>query len=691
MIWRRLSLVQRLTGASAVAIMLTGTALLYGIVRHDLRAGQAELERRIGHELDAILPSMTDPVVLGDYARTEQIVKAWAAQPEIAQARFTDASGVVVAANVPAHASIAPRWFVRLAALEPVEKMRPMAVGGREYGTVSLVMDPGPTFDQIWLRLSGSITVLAAGIFALFLVILAIARSSLKPIGELAATARRFGSGDYTVRIASADGPPEILASVRAFNGLADNIASLVHSLGESRAQLVVEKDHLSWQATHDALTGLVNRPEFERRLKLMVQQANIDRTRHALLYLDLDQFKLVNDTCGHMAGDELLRQASVILRKRVREADTLARLGGDEFGVLLPGCTLEKAVSVAEELRAALHDARFAWNDKPFVIAASIGVVAVGDGDTHDRALAAADTACYAAKESGRNRVKAYTPDDAELAKHHSEMHWVTRIRHALDAARFRLDCQRIEPISRHAGPIEHYEILVRLLDEKDQTVLPMAFIPAAERFGLMPEIDRMVVRTAFEAVARAVRSSPGSAFPHLAINLSGTSLGDEGMVAFLREQFDIHGVPPSTICFEITETAAIGNLTAATRLMLAVKELGCRFSLDDFGSGLSSFAYLKNLPVDMLKIDGAFVKDLVRDPIDSAMVRAINDIGHVMGLRTIAEWVENQETLVALRAIGVDYAQGFGVEKPRPLSQMLEEKLPATADVVSIRSARR
>jgi diguanylate cyclase (GGDEF)-like protein len=478
---------------------------------------------------------------------------------------------------------------------------------------------------------------------------------------------------------------------VKAFNGLADNVASLVHSLGESRAQLVVEKEHLSWQATHDTLTGLINRPEFERRLKLMVQQANIDRTRHALLYLDLDQFKLVNDTCGHMAGDELLRQASVILRKRVREADTLARLGGDEFGVLLPGCTLEKAVNVAEELRTALHEARFAWNDKPFVIAASIGVVAVGDGDTHERALAAADTACYAAKESGRNRVKAYTPDDAELARHHSEMQWVTRIRHALDAARFRLDCQRIEPISRNAGPIEHHEILVRLLDEKGQTVAPMAFIPAAERFGLMPEIDRMVVRTAFEAVARAVRSSPGSAFPHLAINLSGTSLGDEGMVAFLREQFELHGVPPSTICFEITETAAIANLTAATRLMLAAKELGCRFSLDDFGSGLSSFAYLKNLPVDMLKIDGTFVKDLVRDPIDSAMVRAINDIGHVMGLRTIAEWVENKETLVALRAIGVDYAQGFGVEKPRPLSQMLEEKLPATAAVVPIRSGRR
>ncbi|MBI2311822.1 MAG: EAL domain-containing protein [Betaproteobacteria bacterium] len=466
-------------------------------------------------------------------------------------------------------------------------------------------------------------------------------------------------------------------APIRSREGNIIGTVLAFRDVGESRKMA----HQLSWQATHDSLTGLVNRAEFERRLDALVEEANTDGTAHALLYLDLDQFKVVNDTCGHVAGDELLRQLAALLHGSIRDSDTLARLGGDEFGVLLHGCPLERALIVGEGLRQTLTEFRFAWQEKAFVIGISIGVVAIAGGGLHRPGiLAAADAACYSAKDKGRNRIQAYLPDDTELAQRRGEMQWVSRLTRAFEEDRFTLYCQRIQAILDGAPQETHYEVLVRMVDEEGRHVPPMAFIPAAERYGLMPAIDRRVVALAFEACHELAASIRGP-LPMLCVNVSGASLNDEQFLYFVQERLLHHRAPASMICFEITETAAIANLTRASRLIRELRQAGFKFALDDFGSGLSSFAYLKNLPVDFLKIDGSFVKDMAADLIDRAMVNAINDIGHVMGIKTIAEWVENEETLAMLRRMGVDYAQGYGIEMPRPLEQIRQASLQAFA----------
>ncbi|QAU33608.1 EAL domain-containing protein [Janthinobacterium sp. 17J80-10] len=426
----------------------------------------------------------------------------------------------------------------------------------------------------------------------------------------------------------------------------------------------------LSWQASHDALTTLVNRREFEQRLQSLIETADEYGRQHALLYMDLDQFKIVNDTSGHNAGDELLRQLGALLNGRIRGSDTIARLGGDEFGVLLADCPLEKAMEVAESLRLSVAEFRFAWRDKTFTIGVSIGVVAIA-GKREDNAdiMGVADAACYTAKDRGRNQVQA-SPNSRELSQRRGEMLWVARINSALEENRFRLHYQRIVPVQDdHAGSI-HYEALLRMIDQDGTVVPPMSFIPAAERYNLMRALDRRVVCMAFEELPQV---GPGTdASPMISINLSGESLSDPLLLDFLKKQFVDYGVDPHNICFEVTETAAIANLERANTLIRELKHMGCRFSLDDFGSGMSSFGYLKNLPVDYLKIDGTFVRDMASDRTDAAMVEAINNIGHVMGIKTIAEWVENQETLDALRHIGVDYAQGFLFGRAEPLGSL-------------------
>lgn len=431
---------------------------------------------------------------------------------------------------------------------------------------------------------------------------------------------------------------------------------------------------HLSYQASHDALTGLVNRREFEHRLERVLAITTKDES-HAVLYLDLDQFKVVNDTCGHAAGDELLRQISAGLARQVRKRDTLARLGGDEFGVLLEHCQQEQAVRIANQVREALQDLRFVWQDRSWTIGASIGLVPIDPGaDNLASILRAADSACYAAKEQGRNRVHVYQPDDSELAQRHGEMQWVPRIQEALANERFTLFYQPIIPLGRDDRP--HGEVLLRLLNRDGDLIPPAVFIPAAERYNQMQAIDRWVIRTVFAAL-RDTEMIPPSVC--VAINLSGQSLSDRQFLGFVEQQIENGRVSLDRICFEITETAAITNLSYATRFFSALKPHGCRFALDDFGCGLSSFAYLKTLPVDFLKIDGGFVKDMDRDPIDYAMVEAIHRIGHVMGIETIAEWVENANILDALKAIGVDYAQGNALAQPMPLAKVVDFLRPS------------
>jgi diguanylate cyclase (GGDEF)-like protein/PAS domain S-box-containing protein len=422
----------------------------------------------------------------------------------------------------------------------------------------------------------------------------------------------------------------------------------------------------MAWQARHDPLTGLINRGEFEVRLEQALASARSGHIQHALCYVDLDQFKIVNDTCGHIAGDELLKQLTAHLQARVRETDTLARLGGDEFGILLEHCPIEEASETAETLREVVKKFRFAWEDKIFEIGASIGVVPITtDSGSIVDVLSAADSACYVAKDQGRNRIHVYQPEDSALAQRHGEMQWVHRVNRALGEDRVRLFFQKVLPLSLDEHE-EYGEILVRMVDEQGKMVLPMAFIPAAERYQMMPAIDRWVLSATLEAL-RERKPALGNVSV-CAVNLSGQSLCDDHFLASVVDILEASSINPAHICFEITETAAIANLTRAMRFISVLKGMGCRFALDDFGSGLSSFMHLKHLPVDFLKIDGGFVRDMAKDPVDAAMVEAINRIGHVMGIRTIAEAVENNAILERLRALGVNYAQGTVIARPEP-----------------------
>jgi Amt family ammonium transporter len=425
----------------------------------------------------------------------------------------------------------------------------------------------------------------------------------------------------------------------------------------------------LQHQASHDALTGIPNRREFERRLGDLLDRPRDGSQTHVVCFLDLDQFKLVNDTSGHVAGDELLRQVAALIRGHLRASDLLARLGGDEFGLVLECCPMQRAVAMAEAIREDIAAFRFAWQGTSFSIGVSIGLVPVLGCDRDLGAvLSAADAACYAAKDEGRNRVHVYQINDDSLVEQQGQMQWVTRLQQALDEDRLRLYVQPIVPLPRGSEQVPHFEILVRM-DEDGRIINPGSFLPAAERYGLMPRVDQWVVRNTLAWIGDRVRRE-GTLPGVYSINISGASLSDERFRQSLRETLERHRLPAGAVCFEITETSAVTHLSKVVPFIREIKQLGCSFALDDFGSGLSSFAYLKNLPVDFLKIDGNFIKDIAHDPIDLAMVEAINAIGHVMGLKTIAEYVADEEILRQVEAIGIDFAQGYHVGMPVPLA---------------------
>ncbi len=447
------------------------------------------------------------------------------------------------------------------------------------------------------------------------------------------------------------------------------------HDVTEARGMM----QRLNWQATHDGLTSLVNRREFENRVDAALVDFHETGTEPVVCYMDLDQFKVINDTCGHPAGDELLMQVAALLQSKVRKLDTLARLGGDEFGLLLEKCPLERAELIAMELLAAVQDFSFIWEGKTFSIGVSIGLAVAGpDCGSRAEILSAADTALFAAKEQGRNRVIVYHKSDIDLAERRREMGWVARIKRALVEERFTLYYMRYLALKTGADEGVHIEVLLRMIDEENKLIFPTSFLPAAERYNLMPDIDSWVVRTVFESYHELVAEFGGGPLT-CAINLSGASLNAEGFLELIREQAATHCIRQGGICFEITETTAMNNLRVATEFMHEVKALGFMFALDDLGSGTSSFGYLKNLPVDYLKIDGSFVKDIGQDPLDKAMTETMNRIGHIMGMKTVGEYATTEEVIGELRYMGVDFAQGYGVAEPQPLP-VAGKKMSAT-----------
>ena len=458
-----------------------------------------------------------------------------------------------------------------------------------------------------------------------------------------------------------------------------DSAAPIRDAQGQIFGVVLVFKDitekrrldqQVAYAATHDNLTGLVNRAEFEGRLDHALAAFLEHGTPNVLCYLDLDQFKVVNDAAGHNAGDEMLKQVAALLSAKVRSRDTLARLGGDEFGLLLENCSVGNAIRIAEALIGTLADFRFTWGDRRFGIGVSIGLAAFTLEAAERSVLTSrADMACFAAKDMGRNRACVYHPEDSELMRRHREIIRAAELREALEQERFVLYAQPIASASAPYGEPWRYEVLVRLRGQDDELLPPGAFIPAAERYGLIGELDSWVIKTALREYA-GLGQRRGKA--GISINISGTSLSDESLPAFVRSELAANGVSPSQICFEITETAAVNQFSLAKRFIENLREYGCSFALDDFGSGLSSFSYLKHLPVDWLKVDGSFVRDMPNDPVDEAMVKAITEIGHVMGIKTVAEHVENQAILSAAIASGIDFLQGFEIGKPVPLREI-------------------
>ena len=491
------------------------------------------------------------------------------------------------------------------------------------------------------------------------------------PVATCLAQGKIVGLANHTLLI-SRDGTEfGIEDSAAPIRNAADEVLGVVlvfHDVSEQRRL----SGEMTYRATHDALTGLVNREEFETRLLRTLRQAHDNHSHHALLYIDLDQFKLVNDACGHAIGDRLLQQVSKLLADAIRGRDTLARLGGDEFAIILEHCTSDQANRVAQNICDRMDDFRFIHENRRFRIGTSIGLVPVDKRWASTAAIhQAADASCYAAKEAGRNRVHAWFDTDAAMRARHHEVQWTSRIEHALDHEGFVLFAQRIHGL-KEAPKGVHAEVLLRMQNEDASLALPGAFLPAAERFHLVARIDRWVLRHAIDwLLSLPLEDLVGS----LSVNLSGQSVGDRAFHAWALELFTAAGDSIcSRLCLEITETAAVTNLADAAIFIRQVREAGVKVALDDFGAGASSFGYLKTLPVDYLKIDGQFIRDLLSDPLDDAAVRCFIDVARLMGLKTVAEFVDNAEVLERLRVIGVDFAQGYLLHRPEHIGNLIK-----------------
>jgi diguanylate cyclase (GGDEF)-like protein len=684
--WR--VLVAMLLPPFAIALALT---LFFTKVRLD------EIEQSLHDRGEGIARQLAPAAEFAAFTRNrdvlEELAQAAQREPDVSLVTITDSAGALLAASGNLSHQREPKAKTRGITLatseapellhisEPIRtsvaKLDDLAeqIGGqpqlrapaqkKPLGWVNVTMSKNSAWkhqEQIWL-ISAVIAVL--GVLLSALAALRLARGITQPIKKLAGAVEQIVRGGTNVQVAAGTGGE--------VGALEDGIEAMTQGLKTSREEMQQKIDtahaQIAYQASHDLLTGLINRAEFEDRLERALSSAKQHGNMHALFFMDLDQFKVVNDTCGHDAGDELLRQIAQQLRQRVRERDTLARVGGDEFTGLLENCHLDDAVQVAQQLRETVQNFRFAWEDKYFAVGASLGIVMITHAsESVGTLLSQADAACYTAKDLGRNRIYVFNEDDAARLARVGAMEWVTRITHAFQENRFALYCQSILPLKgAKEGDPEYYEILLRMHGASGEVILPMAFIPAAERFNQMQAIDRWVIRESFATLRRLLDRHGKGRNAIFSINLSGSSLCDEKFSVFLQEQFTQFDIPPHHVCFEVTETTAISNLTHAVKLIQYFKRLGCRFVLDDFGAGLSSFNYLKHLPVDGIKVDGAFVRGMATNRTDATMVEAINNIGHAMGLATTAEFVEDDVTVRMLLELGVDYAQGNWVQRPR------------------------
>lgn len=551
-----------------------------------------------------------------------------------------------------------------------VEFVQPIHYLEQRLGKIVVIIDASDDYYQVENFQNEMLKIFLLGLSLFIISMIFLIHFLLdNPLKKLIEASNALAKGEFNA-VLPPKGKDEIGRLVNSFflmrNAIEASQVKLIKEITEHKKtteELTIEKERASFQAEHDALTGLFNRREFERKLGRLISLAVKENTSHAMLYIDLDQFKVVNDTCGHVAGDALLKQLSAMLIHRIREDDTLARLGGDEFGLLVEYCSLDDAEKIANQLKEQIQDFHYEWNGSVFRVGASIGLVAINKTSySIDLIMSAADTACYAAKDTGRNRVHVYKPDDIEVVTRYGEMQWVAKITKALDEELLVLYQQNVMLSDAPHEKLEYSEILVRMKDGNGGLIPPGAFLPAAERYNLAPDIDRFVIESVFKYISKLDDIGETT----YGINLSQMSIGSEGFLAFILDKFKEYNVLGKNICFEITETAAVKDLNVAINFIKALRQYGCRFALDDFGRGLSSLVYLKTLPVDYLKIDGLFVKDIIYDAVDLAMVKSIHEIGHVMNMKTIAEFVENEEVYLQLKEIGVDCVQGNWVGEP-------------------------
>ena len=686
-------------GLALVPVTIISVVLLFQLITgkiadldQSLRARAASMTRQLG-------PAAEYGVTAGNLEVLQALINKAAIEPDVqGVAIFSDSGAGIAQAGITRWRDMTPKSLPRdrlyeiemsdrLVYYAPINRTEIQVNDFKQVSDMSGLTHSPPTQLLGWVgveisrnatlqsqrtALIRSLYVLLAGLAVSFTLAWLIGRQITRPILGLTHTLSRLGEGHLEERVA-VDGLSELGVLQRGINKMAAHLQSMTEQMQEKIDQVTAR---LVYQASHDALTGLINRWEFEQRLEGALQTALLQNREHVLCYMDLDQFKIINDTSGHGAGDELLRQLALMLKSDLRERDTLARFGGDEFALLLENCSVEAAMEVVDKIRADVQRYRFQWEERVFSIGLSVGMVAVNSmSGSAASLLSAADTACYVAKDGGRNRIHIYESRDSALVRHRGEMQWITRIHKAVEDKRLFLTWQEIYRINE--GPLNpgkiapcHIELLLRMRGEDGSEILPMAFIPAAERYLIMPTLDAWVIEETLKVCRRYMDKKTGA--PCLfAVNLSGASLKDAD---FRRVLLDLLRSQPDAgphLCFEITETATLGNLSVVNDFIHAMREFGCQFALDDFGSGLSSFTYLKNLKVDFLKIDGAFVRDIASNALDRSMVDAIHRIGHQMGLITVAEYVESDRVLAALRQIGVDCAQGNFLHLPEPMEK--------------------